>query len=94
MKVGIVGSGFVGATAGYALVMQGVGREIVLVDKNSARAAAEADDIRHAFGIDLGSGRSMAEDCRADQQRAHEAIGSHDGRVSHRPARAMSSKCE
>ena len=48
MKVGIVGSGFVGATAAYALVMQGVGREIVLVDKNSARAAAEADDIRHA----------------------------------------------
>jgi L-lactate dehydrogenase len=28
--------------------MQGVGREIVLVDKNTARAAAEADDIRHA----------------------------------------------
>jgi L-lactate dehydrogenase len=48
MKVGIVGSGFVGATAGYALVMQGVGREIVLVDKNTARAVAEADDIRHA----------------------------------------------
>jgi L-lactate dehydrogenase len=48
MKVGIIGSGFVGATAGYALVMQGVGREIVLVDKNTARAAAEADDIRHA----------------------------------------------
>jgi L-lactate dehydrogenase len=48
MKVGIVGSGFVGATAGYALVMRGVGREIVLVDKNTARAAAEADDIRHA----------------------------------------------
>ena len=48
MKVGIVGSGYVGATAGYALVMQGVGREIVLVDKNAARAVAEADDIRHA----------------------------------------------
>jgi L-lactate dehydrogenase len=48
MKVGIVGSGFVGATAGYALLMQGVGREIVLVDKNTARAEAEADDIRHA----------------------------------------------
>src|SRR5437762_7204784 len=48
MKVGIVGSGFVGATAAYALVMQGVGREIVLVDKNSERAIAEADDIRHA----------------------------------------------
>src|SRR5262245_20123547 len=48
MKVGIVGSGFVGATAGYALVMQGVGRELVLVDRNTSRAAAEADDIRHA----------------------------------------------
>jgi L-lactate dehydrogenase len=48
MKVGIVGSGFVGATAAYTLVMQGIGREIVLVDRNTDRAAAEADDIRHA----------------------------------------------
>ena len=48
MKVGVVGSGMVGATAAYALVMRGVGREVVLVDKNAARAAAEADDIRHA----------------------------------------------
>src|SRR5580765_110689 len=48
MKVGVVGSGFVGATAAYALVMRGVGREIVLVDLNRERAAAEADDIRHA----------------------------------------------
>jgi L-lactate dehydrogenase len=48
MKVGIVGAGMVGATAAYALLMRGVGREIVLVDQNEARAAAEADDIRHA----------------------------------------------
>jgi L-lactate dehydrogenase len=48
MKVGVVGSGLVGATAAYALVMRGVGREIVLADKNEARAVAEADDIRHA----------------------------------------------
>lgn len=48
MKVGIIGSGLVGSTAAYALVMRGVGREIVLVDRNEARAAAEADDIRHA----------------------------------------------
>ena len=48
MKVGIVGSGFVGATAGYALVMSGVGRELVLVDRDRARAEAEADDLRHA----------------------------------------------
>src|SRR5215470_10682475 len=49
MKIGVVGSGLVGATAAYALVMRGVGREVVLVDKNEARAAAEADDIRHAI---------------------------------------------
>ena len=39
MKVGIVGCGFVGSTAAYAMVMHGVGREIVLVDMNAARAA-------------------------------------------------------
>ncbi len=48
MKIGVVGTGFVGATAAYALVMRGVGREIVLVDKNTARAQAEADDLFHA----------------------------------------------
>jgi L-lactate dehydrogenase len=48
MKIGIVGAGLVGSTAGYALLMQGVGRELVLVDKYSARAQAEADDLRHA----------------------------------------------
>lgn len=48
MKTGIVGSGFVGATAAYALVMRGVGRRLVLVDQNRARAESEADDIRHA----------------------------------------------
>jgi L-lactate dehydrogenase len=48
MKIGIVGCGFVGATAAYAMVMRGVGREIVLVDMNSKRAQAEADDIFHA----------------------------------------------
>ncbi len=48
MKVGIVGSGLVGATAAYALVMKGVGSEIVLVDRNAERAAAEADDISHS----------------------------------------------
>ncbi len=48
MKIGVVGSGLVGATAAYSLVMRGVGRQVVLVDKNAARAVAEADDIRHA----------------------------------------------
>src|SRR6185369_12108562 len=48
MKVGIVGCGAVGSTSAYALVMSGVGREIVLVDVNRARADAEANDIYHA----------------------------------------------
>jgi L-lactate dehydrogenase len=48
MKIGVVGTGLVGSTAAYALVMRGVGREIVLVDKNMDRARAEADDISHA----------------------------------------------
>lgn len=48
MKTGVVGSGFVGSTAAYALVMRGVGRRVVLVDQNHARAVAEADDILHA----------------------------------------------
>lgn len=48
MKIGIIGSGMVGSTAAYAMVMRGIGREIVLVDRNAARAQAEADDILHA----------------------------------------------
>ena len=48
MKIGIVGAGFVGSTAAYAMVMRGVGRQIVLVDKSEARARAEADDLLHA----------------------------------------------
>jgi L-lactate dehydrogenase len=48
VKVGIVGCGMVGSASAYALVMRGVGREIVLVDPNRARAEAEANDIFHA----------------------------------------------
>lgn len=48
MKIGIVGCGFVGSTAAYAMVMNGVGRELVMIDRNRARAEAEAADILHA----------------------------------------------
>ncbi len=48
MKVGIVGTGLVGSTAAFSLVMRGIGREIVLVDLDKQRAEAEASDIRHA----------------------------------------------
>jgi L-lactate dehydrogenase len=48
MKIGIVGCGLVGSTSGFALVMNGVGSEIIFVDINRARAEAEANDILHA----------------------------------------------
>jgi L-lactate dehydrogenase len=48
MKIAIIGCGMVGSSSAYALVMRGVGREIVLVDLNRARAEAEANDIYHA----------------------------------------------
>ncbi|MEO8425137.1 MAG: L-lactate dehydrogenase, partial [Actinomycetota bacterium] len=47
MKVGIVGAGFVGAAAANALVLRGIPTEIVLVDMDERRAAAEAADIAH-----------------------------------------------
>ena len=48
MKIGIVGAGQVGATAAYAMMMRGVGSEIVLVDRKADLAAAQAHDILDA----------------------------------------------
>jgi len=48
MKIGIIGAGLVGATAAYALINQGIGREIILVDLNQERSRSEANDLRHA----------------------------------------------
>jgi L-lactate dehydrogenase len=48
MKIGIVGTGMVGSSAAYAMVMNGIGREIVMIDKDPGRAAAEAADLSHA----------------------------------------------
>ena len=47
MKVGIVGAGFVGASAANAIVLRGVAAELVLVDVNAEKAAAEAADVAH-----------------------------------------------
>lgn len=48
MKVGVVGAGLVGSSAAYALTLQGVGSEVVLVDANPRLAQAQAEDILHA----------------------------------------------
>lgn len=47
MKVGVVGAGFVGSAAANALALRHVASEIVLVDVNEAKAAAEAADVAH-----------------------------------------------
>lgn len=47
-RVAIVGTGNVGATFAYALLLSGLAAEIVLIDANKARAEGEAMDLNHA----------------------------------------------
>ena len=47
-RVVVVGLGNVGATLGYALLLSGLAAEIVLIDKNHAKAEGEAMDLNHA----------------------------------------------
>lgn len=49
MKVAIIGAGHVGATFAYALLLSGLAREILLIDKDEERAAGEALDLAHAL---------------------------------------------
>jgi len=48
MKVGIVGAGYVGSTAAYAMALAGSASEIVLTDLRPELARAQAEDILHA----------------------------------------------
>ena len=49
MKIGIIGTGFVGSTAAFTLAFKGIARELVLCDINYEKAKAEALDISHAM---------------------------------------------
>ena len=51
MKIGIIGTGAVGSAAAYAMLLRGVGSELVLIDKNQAMAQAQATDISHAAPV-------------------------------------------
>ena len=90
MKIGIVGCGMVGSASAYALVMSGVGREIVLVDVNRPRAEAEANDIYHAVPfahpLTVRAGDSGVVRARRAQNQLRRA-GRPAGRQRHRPAR-------
>lgn len=48
MKIGIIGAGNVGSATAFALVLRGVAREVILIDKDERKATAEALDISHA----------------------------------------------
>ncbi len=47
-KVAIVGTGMVGSSFAYTLLLSGVASEIVLIDANHERAEGEAMDLNHA----------------------------------------------
>src|SRR5450759_491351 len=47
-KVAIVGTGMVGSSFAYTLLLSGIASEIVLIDANHERAEGEAMDLNHA----------------------------------------------
>ncbi len=49
IKVGVVGTGMVGASFAYALMQRGLTNEMVLIDANRGRAEAEAMDLNHGL---------------------------------------------
>jgi L-lactate dehydrogenase len=50
-KIGIVGTGFVGTSFAYALMIRRVATELVLVDANEEKALGEAMDLNHGLSF-------------------------------------------
>ena len=48
IRIAVVGTGNVGSTFAYALLLSGLAAEIVLIDANKAKAEGEAMDLNHA----------------------------------------------
>jgi L-lactate dehydrogenase len=48
VRIAVIGTGNVGSTFAYALLLSGLAAEIVLIDSNRARAEGEAMDLNHA----------------------------------------------
>ena len=68
-RVAIVGTGFVGSTTAYALLMTGAAAEIVLVDRDRRRAEGHAHDLRDAAVFSYRAGvfaGDFADCCSAD----------------------------
>ena len=50
-KVGLIGTGMVGASFAYSLMQSGVASELVLIDRDEARAEGEAMDLQHGAAL-------------------------------------------
>ena len=50
-KVTVVGAGSVGSTFAYTLMISGLAREIVIVDKNQQKAKGECMDLNHGLSL-------------------------------------------
>jgi L-lactate dehydrogenase len=48
-KVGLIGTGMVGASFAYSLMQRGVANELVLIDADAARAEGEMMDLNHGL---------------------------------------------
>ena len=62
-KVAIVGTGFVGFTTAYALLMSGTPAEIVLIDRDRRRAEGHAQDLRDAEAFACSGRISVGDFC-------------------------------
>lgn len=50
-KVAVIGTGLVGSTFAYTLLVRGLVSEIVLIDKNKAKAEGDAMDLNHGMAF-------------------------------------------
>jgi L-lactate dehydrogenase len=50
-KVGLIGTGMVGASFAYSLVQSGIASELVLIDRDTQRAEGEAMDLNHGLAF-------------------------------------------
>lgn len=72
-EVAIIGTGFVGSTSAYALLIEGVASEIALVDVIKEKAEGEAMDLQHelqskpdvkvTFGTDYALWKPQRDQC-------------------------------
>ncbi len=51
MKIGIIGTGYVGSTTAFALMIQGIVSQLVLIDNDSDKAEGEALDLIHSMSF-------------------------------------------